>query len=88
MRTTYFRVKAEKLGEGMSEEEAKEKARKVAETDVEYDNDSAYGTDYSNENSDDTLDRDTPDSSDGDMSVDYASEEYERDGSNTVIIAD
>jgi hypothetical protein len=60
------------LAEGMDEYSAIEAAEKY---DPEYDDDSAYGTDPSAE-------------SDGDMSVDYAEEEYERDADGKVIIMD
>ena len=105
-RATYFRVKADRLAEGMDETAAKAAAIAAAEADPEYDDDSAYGTDYSdNKNSeqdeDDTdhivsemaLERSggevaVDDSIDGDMSIEYEEEEYERDADGSVVIVD
>ena len=84
----YERVLAEKISGGMSEYTAKEEAMEAAEKyDPEYDDDSAYGTDHSVEKDDEEEEEDEL-SSDGDMTVDYEVEEYERDADDKVVIMD
>jgi hypothetical protein len=87
-RAIYFITKRVKMTEGLSEVDAKEAAFAIVTADTDYDADSAFGTDYSDEHSDDILDRNTPDSTDDDSSVDYSMEEYECDQDGRVVIMD
>jgi hypothetical protein len=74
-RATYTRIKAEKLAAGIDEETAKKTAFDVATADPEYDEDSAYGTESSDSDSDDSADE-------------YEEEVYEFDSNNNAIIMD